>query len=181
MKAESKGDRALYTAPPLAFALAEYDQAGLKTALNNVTQDVLIPCLPLVLATLLNDLESQEVQECRNRLVRQMRQMTSLRYVWVDDGYPAPVYCSGASATSCPDYAGPDASVVSYPTEGNVVLLVRVGVVVRNELSKVISCSFYSVTHARTMSCPKVISCSCAKLCSKFSSTFARAKVWTPI
>jgi hypothetical protein len=29
----------------------------------------------------------------------------SLSWVWVQDQAPAPVYCSGASATSCPDYA----------------------------------------------------------------------------
>jgi hypothetical protein len=77
MKEESKGDRALYTAPPLLFALAVYSPAGLKTALNAVTKDVLVHCLPLVLATLVNDLDSQELQECRNRMVNNMRQMAA--------------------------------------------------------------------------------------------------------
>ena len=35
---------------------------------------------------------------------RQSLGLQSLGWVYVPDSYPKPVYCSGASATSCPDY-----------------------------------------------------------------------------
>lgn len=46
----------------------------------------------------------------------------SLGWVYVPDGsYPPPIYCSGASATSCPDYATVTSGIPgSYSSYGEV-------------------------------------------------------------